>query len=160
MDVERLHALHLAGSFFVTRAKRGMNARRLYSHTVDRTTGLICEQRIALEGYYSHQGYPEPLRRVRFRDPKSGKALVSLTNNMTLPALTICPPYKNQIWIAISTYVLIAIVKTRLQLEASLYTLLQILSVTLFEKMPINKAFLCTRYTTVSDRIDNQLNLP
>jgi hypothetical protein len=189
VDFERLHVLHLAGSFFVTRAKRGMNARRLYSQPVDRTTGLICDQCIVLEGYYSHQGYPEQLRRIRFKVPESGKTLVFLTNNLTLPALTICLLYKNrwrvelffkwikqhlrvkrfygqspnavksQIWIAISMYVLVAIVKKQLKLEASLYTLLQILSVTLFEKMPINKALLCARYAAESEHRSNQLNL-
>jgi hypothetical protein len=189
VDFERLHALHAAGSFFVTRAKRGMRARRLYSHDVDRATGLICDQRVVLEGYYSHQGYPEQLRRIRFKDPESGKTLIFLTNALTLPALTICLLYKNrwrvelffkwikqhlrvkrfygqspnavksQIWIAISMYVLVAIVKKRLRLEASLYTLLQILSVTLFEKMPINTALLCARYTTESEQPNNQLNL-
>jgi hypothetical protein len=189
VDFERLHALHVDGAFFVARAKRGMNARRLYSQPVDRTTGLVCDQLIVLEGYYSHQGYPEKLRRIRFKDPDTGKRLVFLTNNLALPALTICALYRNrwrvelffkwikqhlrvkrflghspnavksQIWIAISMYVLIAIVKKRLQLDASLYTLLQILSVTLFEKMPINKALLCSRYTSESTHDDNQLNL-
>jgi hypothetical protein len=189
VDFERLHALHSAGSFFVTRAKRGMQARRLYSHEVDRTTGLICDQRVVLEGYYSHKGYPEQLRRIRFKDPESAKTLVFLTNAMALPALTICALYKNrwrvelffkwikqhlrvkrfygqspnavksQIWIAISMYVLVAIVKKRLRLEASLYTLLQILSVTLFEKMPINAALLCSGYKSEPEHPGNQLNL-
>ena len=189
VDFERLNTMHRAGSFFVTRAKRGMDARRLYSREVNRTTGIICDQVIMLEGFYSHKGYPEKLRRIRFKDPESGKTLVFLTNNMTLPAFTICLLYKNrwkvelffkwikqhlrvkrfygqspnavktQIWIAISTYVLIAIIKKRLRLEASLYTLLQILSVTLFEKMPINKALSYASYTSESDHTRNQLNL-
>lgn len=189
VDFERLHTLHRAGGFFVTRAKRGMHARRLYSEPVDRTIGLICDQIIVLEGYYSHQGYPDKLRRIRFKDPESGKTLVFLTNNMTLPALTICLLYKNrwkaelffkwikqhlrvkrfygqspnavktQIWIAISVYVLIAIIKKRLRLEASLYTLLQILSITLFEKMPVNEALSCTTYISDTGRSCNQLNL-
>lgn len=96
VDFARLNALHRAGSFFVTRAKYGMSARRLYSQSVDKTCGLICDQIIVLEGYYSHQGYPEKLRRIRFKDPESGKTLVFLTNNMTLPALTICLLYKNR----------------------------------------------------------------
>lgn len=189
VDFARLHTLHRAGSLFVTRAKRGMNARRLYSQPVDRTTGLICDQIIELEGYYSHQSYPEKLRRIRFKDSESGKTLVFLTNEMTLPALTICLLYqhrwrvelffkwikqhlrlkcfyghspnavKSQIWIAISVYVLVAIIKKRLKLDASLYTLLQILSVTLFEKTPLNKALSCARYTSESERDYNQLNL-
>jgi hypothetical protein len=96
LDFERLHTLHRAGSFFVTRAKRGMDARRLYSQPADRTTGLICDQIVMLEGYYSHQGYPDKLRRVRFKDPQTGKELVFLTNNMVLLALTICLLYKNR----------------------------------------------------------------
>jgi hypothetical protein len=189
VDFERLNAIHRAGSFFVTRAKRGMHFRRLYAQSVDRTTGVICDQVIALEGFYSHQGYPEKLRRIRFKDPESGKTLVFITNNMSLPALTICALYKNrwkvelffkwikqhlrvkkflgrspnavktQIWIAICTYVLIAIVKKHLKLEASLYTLLQILSLSLFEKMPINKALSCTKFKLEHDMTSNQLNL-
>ncbi len=189
VDFERLHTLHRAGSFFVTRAKRGMNARRVYSQPVNRTTGLICDQLIELDGFYSHQSYPEKLRRIRFKDPDSGKTLVFLTNNMTLPALTICLLYKNrwsvelffkwikqhlrikrfyghspnavktQIWTAISVYLLIAIVKKRLRLESSIYTLLQILSVTLFEKMPVNEALSCATNNTVTEHPGNQLNL-
>jgi hypothetical protein len=169
VDFERLHAMHQAGAFFVTRAKSPMDARRVYSAAVDRTTGLICDQRVMLNGYwlfgyYSAKKYPEHLRRVRFKDPESGKTLVFLTNNTTLPALTIAALYKSrwqvelffkwikqhlrikrflgtsenavktQIWCAVSTYVLIAIVKKELHLDASLYTCLQILSVSVFEK--------------------------
>jgi len=189
VDFERLHVVHRAGSFFVTRAKRGMATRRLYSHPTDRSTGLICDQTIVLEGFYAHQDYPEKLRRIRFKDPDSGKTLVFLTNNMTLPALTVCQLYKHrwrvelffkwikqhlrvkrfyghspnavksQIWIAISTYVLIAIIKKRAKLDASLYTLLQILSVTLFEKTPLNKALSGTPYTSDLEPATNQLNL-
>jgi hypothetical protein len=96
LDFQRLYTVHRAGSFFVTRAKRGMDARRVYSRPVDRTTGLMCDQTIVLEGHYSLQDYPEPLRRVRFKDPLTGKRLVFLTNNMVLPALTICLLYKNR----------------------------------------------------------------
>lgn len=166
VDFARLHALHLAGAFFVTRAKSNMNWHRVYSMPTDRTTGIICDQRIALDGFYTRKEYPAQLRRVRFNDPETGKTLVFLSNQMTLPAMTICALYKNrwqvelffkwikqhlrikrffgtsenavktQIWIAVSVYVLVAIIKKKLQLDASLYTLLQILSVTLFEKMP------------------------
>jgi hypothetical protein len=189
VDFERLYTLHQAGSFFVTRAKKGMHARRVYSRPVDRASGLMCDQLIVLEGYYSHQGYPEQLRRIRFKDPESGKRLVFITNNISLPALTICLLYKkrwsvelffkwikqhlrlkrfyghspnavkSQIWIAISVYVLIAIVKKRLKLEASLYTLLQILSVTLFEKTPANTALARAKYTSDPEHASNQLNL-
>jgi hypothetical protein len=189
VDFARLHVLHLAGSFFVTRAKSNMNAHRLYSSATDRSTGVICDQRIALDGFYTRQDYPEHLRRVRFKDPQSGKTLVFLTNQMTLPALTICALYKNrwqvelffkwikqhlrikrffgtsenavksQIWIAVAVYALVAIVKKRLNLDASLYTLLQILSVTLFEKMPLQQAFPVSDPSSNTTIPNNQLNL-
>lgn len=164
VDFARLYALHQAGAFFVTRAKAPMDARRVYSAAVDRATGVICDQRVMLNGYYSARKYPEHLRRIRFKDPESGKTLVFLTNHTALPALTIAALYKSrwqvelffkwikqhlrikhflgtsenavktQIWCAVATYVLIAIVKKQLQLDASLYTCLQILSVSVFEK--------------------------
>jgi hypothetical protein len=182
LDFTRMHVLHLAGSFFVTRAKSNMDAHRVYSAATDRTTGIICDQTIALDGFYTRQEYPEHLRRIRFKDAETGKTLVFLTNNFLLPAVTICALYKSrwqvelffkwvkqhlrikrffgtsenavksQIWIAVSVYVLVAIVKKRLNLDASLYTLLQILSVTLFEKMPLQQAF------TTSASIENQTN--
>jgi hypothetical protein len=189
LDFERLHAVHQAGAFFVTRAKVGMDARRVYSAIVDRSTGLICDQRVILNGYYSAKNYPEHLRRIRFKDPKSGKTLVFLTNNTTLPALTIAALYKSrwqvelffkwikqhlrikrflgnsenavktQIWCAVATYVLIAIVKKELRLDASLYTCLQILSVTAFEKIPIQQAFFAIDYRSQPDDNPNQLKL-
>ena len=164
LDYARLYQLHQVRAFFVTRAKRGMDARRVYSATVDRAAGVICDQTIALNGFYVAKDYPEQFRRIRFKDPESGKTLVFLTNNTSLPALTIAALYKSrwqvelffkwikqhlrikkflgtsenavktQIWCAVSTYVLIAIVKKELHLDASLYTLLQILSVSVFEK--------------------------
>jgi len=182
LDFSRLHVLHLAGSFFVTRAKSNMDAHRVYSAATDRATGIICDQTIALDGFYTRQEYPAHLRRIRFKDAETGKTLVFLTNNFTLPAATICALYKSrwqvelffkwikqhlrikrffgtsenavksQIWIAVSVYVLVAIVKKRLNLDASLYTLLQILSVTLFEKMPLQQAF------TTSASIENRTN--
>jgi len=189
LDFGRLHGLHQARAFFVTRAKSNMDARRIYSATTDRNTGIICDQTIALNGYYSSQGYPGHLRRIRFKDAESGKTLVFLTNNFTLPAATICALYKarwqvelffkwikqhlrikkflgtsenavkSQIWIAVSVYVLVAIVKKRLNLDASLYTLLQIFSLTLFEKMPIQQAFAGNDHTIEQDGNHNQLNL-
>jgi hypothetical protein len=189
LDFTRLYRMHQAGAFFVTRSKRGMDSRRVYSAVTDRTTGVICDQRIALNGFYAQKNYPEQLRRIRFKDLESGKTLVFLTNNKTLPALTIAALYKSrwqvelffkwikqhlrikkflgtsenavktQIWCAVSTYVLIAIVKKELQLDASLYTLLQILSVSVFEKTPLNKAFLDVVNTTDQDLSCNQLNL-
>src|ERR1700737_370657 len=167
----RHHGLHLAGAFFVTRAKSNMNAHPVYSAPTDRATGIICDQASALAGHSTSQHSPEHLRRMRLRDAQSGKTLVFLTNQFGLPAATVCALYKSrwqvelffkwikqhlriqqffgtsenavktQIWIAVSVYVLVAIVKKRLKLEASLYTLLQVLSVTLFEKMPMHQAF-------------------
>ena len=170
LDFERLHALAQMGAFFVTRTKSNMDARRLYSATTERSTGLICDQTIALNGFYSSQHYPQHLRRIRFKDPETAKTLVFLTNHFKLPALTICALYKSrwqvelffkwikqhlrikrffgtsenavksQIWIAVSVYVLIAIIKKRLNLDVSLHTLLQILSVTVFEKIELTQA--------------------
>jgi len=189
LDFARLYKLHQAGAFFVTRAKRGMNARRVYSATCDRTTGVICDQTIAMNGFYIARDYPEHLRRIRFKDPATGKTLVFLTNNSTFPALTIAALYKQrwqvelffkwikqhlrikkflgtsenavktQIWCAVSTYVLIAIVKKELQLDASLYTLLQILSVSIFEKTPLTFALQTSANKNISTSADNQLNL-
>ena len=170
VDFARLHAFHQAGAFFVTRAKSPMDARRVYSAPTDRSTGVISDQRVMLNGYYSARKYPEQLRRVRFKDPESGKTLIFLTNNTALPALTIAALYKSrwqvelffkwikqhlrikkflgnsenavktQVWCAVATYVLIAIVKKELHLDASLYTCLQILSVSVFEKTEISCA--------------------
>lgn len=189
LDFERLHVLHCAGSFFVTRAKSNMDARRVYSRRADRATGVICDQSIALNGFYSSQHYPEHLRRIRYKDPESGKKLVFLTNHFGLPALTICALYrsrwqvelffkwikqhlrikrfygtsenavKTQIWIAVSVYVLVAIVKKRLNLDASLHTLLQILSVTVFEKIQIQQALAGADPTAENSMHANQLNL-
>jgi hypothetical protein len=166
----RLYTLHQAGAFFVTHAKSPMDARRVYSANTARATGVLCDQRAMPNGYYSAKKYPEHLRRIRFKDAESGKTLVFLTNNTALPALTICALYKSrwqvelffkwikqhlrikhflgnsenavktQVWCAVATYVLIAIVKKQLHLDASLYTLLQILSVNTFEKMPPQQA--------------------
>ena len=189
VDFERLHAMHQASAFFVTRAKSNTRLRRVYSAQVDRDTGIICDQTVALVGYYSRRDYPVHLRRIRFKDPESGKTLVFLTNNFALPAQTICALYKarwqvelffkwikqhlrikkfygtsenavkSQIWIAVSVYVLVAIVKKRLNLDASLYTLLQIFSLTLFEKMPIQQAFAGNDTFQNQDQNTNQLNL-
>ena len=189
LDFSRLFAVHQAGAFFITRAKRGMDARRIYSMPTDRTTGIICDQRIALNGFYISQDYPEQLRRIRFKDPESGKTLVFLTNNTALPALTIAALYqsrwqvelffkwikqhlrikrfigtsenavKTQIWCAVATYVLIAIVKKELQLDASLYTLLQILSVSVFEKTQLSQAFAGSGQFQNQADFANQLNL-
>ena len=189
LDFARLYNMHQAGAFFVTRTKRGMDARRVYSAPAQRDTGVICDQSIAMNGFYIAKDYPELLRRIRFKDPETGKTLVFLTNNTMLPALTIAALYKNrwqvelffkwikqhlrikrflgtsenavktQIWCAVSTYVLIAIVKKELQLDASLYTLLQILSVSVFEKTPILSAFRPDDQGMAQRANDKQLNL-
>jgi hypothetical protein len=189
VDFARLYALHQAGAFFVTRAKSPMDARRVYSATTDRSTGVISDQQVMLNGHYSAKKYPEHLRRVRFKDPETGKTLIFLTNNTALPALTIAALYKSrwqvelffkwikqhlrikkflgnsenavktQVWCAVATYVLIAIVRKELQLDASLYTCLQILSISVFEKTEISRA-LQTDALSI-DMLDaaNQLNL-
>ena len=189
IDFARLHALHRAGSFFVTRSKSNLSAHRVYYRTVDKGTGLICDQTIALDGFYAAKDYPDHLRRVRFKDPDGGKRLAFLSNHFDLPALTICALYKSrwqvelffkwikqhlrikqfygtsenavktQIWIAISVYVPVAIVKKKLNLKASLYTLLQILSVTLFEKMSLQQALTANHYKTEETEYGNQLDL-
>ncbi len=168
-DFTRLYRLHQAGSFFVTRAKSNTRFQRRYSHRIDRSTGLICDQTIVLTGVYSPQDYQAPLRRIRFKEPTTAKTLVFLTNNFGLPALTIAELYrcrwqvelffkwikqhlrikaffgtsenavKTQIWIAVATYVLIAIIKKRAALPHSLYQILQILSLTMFERTPLNQ---------------------
>ena len=170
VDFARLYALHQVGAFFVTRAKSPMDARRVYSAATDRSSGVISDQQVMLNGHYSAKKYPEHLRRIRFKDPETGKTLVFLTNNTALPALTICALYKSrwqvelffkwikqhlrikhflgnsenavktQVWCAVATYVLIALVKKELQLDASLYTCLQILSVSVFERTELSCA--------------------
>lgn len=189
LDFERLYTLAQMGAFFVTRAKLNMDARRLYSAPIDRSTGVICDQTIALNGFYSSQHYPQHLRRIRFKDPETGNTLVFLTNHFQLPPLTICALYKSrwqvelffkwikqhlrikrffgtsenavktQIWIAVSVYVLIAIIKKRLNLDVSLHTLLQILSVTVFEKIELARAVADSPIMQNSAMLDNQLNL-
>jgi hypothetical protein len=189
VDFARLYRLHQAGAFFVIRAKSNLSAHRVYSAATDRTTGVIADQTIALDGRYTSEDYPVHLRRVRFRDPETEKMLVFLTNQTTLPALTICDLYKSrwqvelffkwikqhlrikkfygtsenavktQIWIAVSVYVLVAIVRKRLKLDASLYTLMQVFSVTVFEKAPVESVISQTAYSSEYDMDDNQLNL-
>jgi hypothetical protein len=189
VDYGRLAKLDNAKSFFVTRAKSNMNAKRRYSHPVDRTTGLICDQTVVLTGFYARKDFPRPLRRVKFNDPETGKPLVFLTNNFALPALTIACLYKYrwqvelffkwikqhlrikaffgtsenavkaQIWSAICVYVLVAIVKKRLGIKASLYEMLQILSLTLFEKSPILQLLSGNHLQIAPLNVSNQLNL-
>jgi IS4 transposase len=189
LDFARLFTLHRAHAFFVTRAKSNLKYRRRYSRPLDKTTGLICDQTIVPTTDYPAHRYPEPRRRIRFNDPDTGKALVFLTNHFGLSALTITQLYKarwrielffkwikqhlrtkafyvtsltavkTQIWIAITTYVLIAILKKELGIEHSLYTMLQVLSVTLFEKTPLLQAFSDPHDTTQISALRNQLTL-
>jgi hypothetical protein len=171
LDFERLYNLHMEKAFFVTRAKTNFKFKRRYSNAVDKSTGVQCDQTIILTTHYPAKKYPEALRRIRFYDIERQKRLVFLTNNFDLPAITIAKLYKSrwdietffrwikqhlriksffgtsenavkvQIWTAIATYLLVAIMKKDFKLEQSLYTILQVLSVSLFEKMPILEAF-------------------
>ena len=189
LDFARLFRFHEAGSFFVTRGKSNLKAQRRYSHPVDRTTGLVCDQTIVLTGFYSLKGFETPLRRIRFKDPKTGKRLIFLTNNVALPALTITDLYrcrwqvelffkwvkqhlrikqfygtsenavKTQIWIAVSVYVLVAIVKKRLNISASLYEMLQILSLTMYEQTPLNSLLSTINRVRDDGDFSNQMNL-
>ena len=189
LDFERLYVLHQAKSFFVTRSKRNFNFSRRYSHEVDKSTGVQCDQTVVLETYYSAQGYPEPLRRIRYYDAERDKRLVFLTNDFSLPATTIAALYKSrwrielffkwikqhlrikvfygtsenavksQIWIAVSTYLLVAIVKKELGLSLPLYTILQILSLIQFEKTPLIEALSCDSYKNHKPIRPNQLVL-
>ncbi len=189
VDFKRLRRLHEARAVFVIRAKKNMRHRRLYSSPVDRSTGLICDQTIVLTGRDTAKYYPQKLRRIRYRDPESGKTLVFLTNDFTLPAGTIAALYrsrwqvelffkwikqhlrikvffgtsanavKTQIWIAISAYVLIAIVRKRLEIKHDLYTILQILSVYAFEKVPLAQLLTGSAYTCADNDTRNQLSL-
>jgi hypothetical protein len=189
LDFERLYAFHQAPAFFVIRSKSNTDLRRLYSNPVDKDSGVRCDQIVVLGGFYTNQSYPERLRRIKFYDAKRDKRLTFLTNQFTLPAATIADLYrcrwqvetffkwikqhlrikafygtsenavKTQIWIAVAVYVLVAIVKKRMQIGLSLYTILQILSLTLFEKTPLYQAFAQNAYRNKIATIDNQLKL-
>ena len=189
LDFARLYRLHQCMAFFVTRAKNNFRFRRLYSHPVDKSSGVLCDQTIVLSGYYASKDYPEKLRRIRYVDQETGKVLVFLTNCFILPALSIAKLYKSrwqvelffkwikqhlrikaffgtsenavktQIWIAVSVYVLVAIIKKRLNLKLSLYTILQILSVTFLEKVSILQVLTENGYKTENEDLPNQLML-
>ena len=189
LDYGRLFTVHQAGGFFVTRTKSNTYCQRIYSHPIDKSTGLVCDQTIRLTNFYAAKDYPDQLRRVRYNDPETSKQLVFLTNLFNVPALTIAMLYrarwqvelffkwikqhlrikrffgttanavKTQIWIALSVYVLVAIVKKQLAPERNLYTLLQVLSLSLFEKMPISQVFSQTEHITQNYQNDNQLPL-
>ncbi len=189
LDYSRLHRLSQAAAFFVTRAKSNLKCRRVYSRPVDRSTGLICDQSVLLTVPKSSADYPDKLRRVKYYDSDTKKTLVFLTNNFTLPSLTICTLYrsrwqvelffkwikqnlriktfygtsenavKTQIWIAVSVYVLVAIMKKQLNIRASLYTILQVLSVSAFEGTLLFQLLAQLDYKSQKTEIDNQLDL-
>ncbi|RMG37002.1 MAG: IS4 family transposase, partial [Gammaproteobacteria bacterium] len=188
-DFERLYQLHQALAFFVIRAKSNLQFRRVYSRPVDKQTGLRCDQTIVLTGVRSARHYPDRLRRIKFYDAQTDKRLVFLTNNFTIPAITVAELYryrwqvelffkwikqhlriksffgtsenavKTQVWIAVSVYVLVAIIKKRLDLPASLYSILQILSLTIFEATPLNQLLTGSAPTMSDAGFSNQLNL-
>ena len=189
LDFDRLYGIHQASAFYVIRAKSNFRFKRLYSRPVDKSSGVQSDQIIVLEGFYSHKAYPDKLRRIRYFDAEQNKRLIFLTNNFTLTALTIAELFrcrwqielffkwikqhlrikafygttenavKTQIWIAIAVYVLVAIVKKQLHLDLSLYTILQILSVTLFEKTPILEALSIIQPQESERVLCNQLTL-
>jgi len=189
VDFERLFTLHCAGAFFVVRAKSNTRYQRRYSHAIDKSTSVKCDQTIVLTGINTTKGYPQPLRRIKYQDEKTDKTFNFLTNNFTIPAQTVADLYryrwqvelffkwikqhlriksffgtsenavKTQIWIAISVYVLVAIIKKRLNLDSELYTILQVLSLTLFEKNPLEQLLVNSDYKSEGYDIDNQLNL-
>jgi IS4 transposase len=189
VDYQRLYRIHTCKAFFVTRAKDNMNYRRLYSHPVDKTKGVIYDQTIMLNGYYAAKDYPEKMRRIKFYDEHTGKVLVFLVNNFHLAATEVAQLYKHrwkielffkwikqhlkiksfwghsenavktQVWIAVSVYVLVAIAKKKFMLQQSLYEILQVLSISIFEKMPINQLFQQTKLQYFKEQNHNQLNL-
>lgn len=189
LDFARLYRFTVAAAFFVTRAKSNTKMRRLYSQAVDKTTGLICDQTVVLTGVDTPRHYPEKLRRIKYYDATTDHTFVFLTNNFALPALTITELYrcrwqvelffkwikqhlrikaffgtsensvKSQIWIAVATYVLVAILKKRINIDTSLYTLLQVLSLTLFERTELNQLFIRHDHNQQTSSDDNQLNL-
>jgi Domain of unknown function (DUF4372)/Transposase DDE domain len=189
VDYKRLYKIHMCDAFFVTRAKDNMNYRRLYSHSKDKTKGILYDQTILLNNYYASKDYPEKIRIIKFRDEQTGKELIFLTNNFQLKATEIAQLYKHrwkielffkwikqhlkiksfwgqsenavktQVWIAVSVYVLVAIAKKKFMLNQSLYEILQILSISIFEKMPINQLFQQTQLRYFKEQNSNQLNL-
>jgi len=189
LDFARLYQINLHKASFIIRAKSNFQFKRIYSHPVDKSTGLKCDQTIRLAGFYPSKDYPDKIRRVRFFDEENNLDLIFLTNNFMIPALTVAEFYKwrwhvelffkwikqhlrikafygtsenavkTQIWIAITTYVLIAILKKRMNLDLCLYTFLQILSVTAFEKVDILQLVTNTHYKTLDDQTSKQLIL-
>ena len=189
VDYKRLYRIHLCGAFFVTRAKDNMNYRRLYSRQKDREAGVIYDQTIMQNNFYASRDYPEKMRRIKFKDAETGKVLIFLTNNFNLTANEIAQLYKHrwkielffkwikqhlkiksfwghsenavktQVWIALSVYVLVAIAKKKFMLKQSLYEILQIISISIFEKMPINQLFQETQLQYFKEQNHNQLKM-
>jgi IS4 transposase len=189
LDFSRLHTISQHSAFFVIRGKSNLKFRRIYSHQIDRSTGLICDQSIMLTGFYQKKDYPDKLRRIKYYDAKNNRMFVFLSNNFSLPAITIAELYrqrwqvelffkwikqnlriktfygtsenavKAQIWIAVSVYLLVAIMKKRLKIEASLYTILQVLSVTIFERTSLLQALTKEDYKTKVEHKSKQLLL-
>lgn len=189
VDYKRLYKIHKCDAFFVTRTKDNMNYRRLYSHSKDKTKGVLYDQTIMLNNYYASKDYPEKIRVIKFRDGQTTKELIFLTNNFHLEATQIAQLYKHrwkielffkwikqhlkiksfwgqsenavktQVWIAVSVYVLVAIAKKKFMLSQSLYEIVQILSISIFEKMPVNQLFQLTQLQYFKEPISNQLNL-
>jgi len=189
VDYKRLYKIHLCGAFFVTRAKDNMNYRRLYSRPKDKSAGIIYDQIIMMNNFYASRDYPQRMRRIKFKDAETGKVLVFLTNNFNLTANEVAQLYKHrwkielffkwikqhlkiksfwghsenavktQVWIAVSVYVLVAIAKKRFMLKQSLYEILQIISISIFEKMPINQLFQETQLQYFKEQNHNQLRM-
>ncbi|MEO8711861.1 MAG: IS4 family transposase [Parafilimonas sp.] len=189
IDYKRLYRIHSSEAFYITRAKDNMNSRRVKSYPSDKNNGVLCDQTVLLNNYYAAIDYPEKMRRIKFYDNESGKTFVFLTNNFHLKATEIAQLYKHrwkielffkwikqhlkiksfwgqsenavksQVWIAVSVYVLVAIAKKKFMLKQSLYEILQIFSISIFEKMPINQLFQQTQKQYFKELNHNQLNL-
>jgi hypothetical protein len=189
VDYKRLYNIHCCKAFYITRTKDNMDYRRLYSHIVDKSKGVLCDQTIMLNGYYAAKKYPEKMRRIKFYDAETGKVLIFLTNNFHLKATEVAQLYKHrwkielffkwikqhlkiksfwgqsenavktQVWIAVSVYVLVAIAKKKFMLQQSLYEILQILSISIFERMPINQLFQQTQKQYFKELNGNQLKM-
>lgn len=189
VDYKRLYKINCSGAFFITRAKDNMNYRRLYSHEKDIAAGVIYDQTIMLNSHYAAKDYPVKMRRIKFKDVQTGKIFVFLTNNFNLKATQVVQLYKHrwkielffkwikqhlkiksfwgqsenavktQVWIAVSVYVLVAIAKKRFMLKQSLYEILQVLSISIFEKMPINQLFQQSQLQNFKEQKDNQLTI-
>ena len=189
VDYKRLYKIHTSGAFFVTRAKDNMNYRRLYSYPKDVDAGVLYDQSIMLNNHYASKDYPVKMRRIKFHDAESGKILIFLTNNVSLKATEIAQLYKHrwkielffkwvkqhlkiksfwgqsenavktQVWIAVSVYVLVALAKKKFMLKQSLYEILQVLSISIFERMPLNQLFQQTQLQYFKELKDNQLSM-